>query len=370
MILGLTFAATLTTGFYTHYFMTKIYESKATILVPKESAGGGAGLAAALAASGAGPLIGNLTGGTNRDTFVAILKSRTLAEDVVERLKLKEYYQTKSTEQAIRRLQGETEISVSREGVVSVKVEDKDPKLAADIANAYVATLDRLFSRMGRTEASRQRAFIEDRREKSEQALRQAEEALRRFQEKNKAVELRQQWLTAIEWVGKLKGEMVAAEVQLEVMRSFATENNPQVMEVRRRIDGLKRQLAQMEYGRDSDLPLKGGNPGQQGREFQVPLVKGPEVWMELVRLTRDAKVQETVFTLLTQQWEQAKITEARDTPTVQPLDRAVPAEQKSKPSTRTNMTIAGVLFLLAGMFLAFFLEYLARIRKQQPAPA
>jgi uncharacterized protein involved in exopolysaccharide biosynthesis len=91
---------------------------------------------------------------------------------------------------------------------------------------------------------------------------------------------------------------------------------------------------------------------------------------MEYARLMREVKVQETVFTLLTQQFEQAKITEARDTPTVQLLDKAVPAERKSKPKAVLNMAIAGVLSLFIGIFLAFFLEYLNRVRALEHSPA
>src|SRR5574337_35819 len=94
MILGLAFVSTFTAGFYSYFVMTKIYESKTTILSPKESGGGGAGLAAALAASGAGQFLGGLIpgGGSNREVFIAILKSRTLAQELVDRFKLKEYY--------------------------------------------------------------------------------------------------------------------------------------------------------------------------------------------------------------------------------------------------------------------------------------
>jgi len=174
LILGLVFVSVFTAGYYTYFVMPKIYESNVTILGPKESGGGGASLAAALAASGAGQFIGGVLpgGGTNRDTFIAILKSRTMAQELVDRLELKEHYKTKSTQQAIRAVQGATDISVSKEGVISVKLEDKDPKLAADMANAYPVILDRLLARMGTTEASRQRAFIADRLEKTEKTLR------------------------------------------------------------------------------------------------------------------------------------------------------------------------------------------------------
>jgi len=97
-----------------------------------------------------------------------------------------------------------------------------------------------------------------------------------------------------------------------------------------------------------------------------VPFPKVPELGTELARLVRDVKVQETVYTLLTQQYEQAKIAEARDTPVVQVLDKAVPAERKSRPRPFLNTAIAGTLSLFVAIFLAFFLEYLERMRVRE----
>jgi tyrosine-protein kinase Etk/Wzc len=366
MIVVLVFVAVIGVGSYSYFVMPKIFESKVSILGPRDSGGGGAGLAAALAASGAGQLLGGLMpGGGNSQVFLAILKSRTMALDLVDRFKLKEYYKAKFTEGAIGGLQGATDISVSKEGVISVKVEDKDPKLAADIANAYSMNLDHMFSKLGTTDASRQRAFIVDRLEKTEKDLRQAEETLRRFQERNKTIAMEGQARVAVDAAAHLKGEIVAAEVQLETMRAFATENNPQVQQQRRQIEEMKRQLAQMQYGQGLLLPSEKGASGEQRQEFQVPFAKVPELGMELIRLMREVKVQETVFTLLTQQFEQAKIAEARDMPVVQVLDKAVPAEVKSKPKVKLNMAIAGALSLFVGIFLAFFLEYVARVRKE-----
>ncbi len=95
-------------------------------------------------------------------------------------------------------------------------------------------------------------------------------------------------------------------------------------------------------------------------------MITVPGLALDYGRLVRDLRVQETLYTLLTSQHEQAKIGEARDTPTVQVLDSAIPAERKSKPSIRLNMMIAGVLSLFLGIFLAFFLEYLARIKARE----
>ena len=225
MVLGLTFVSAFTAGFLSYFIMTKIYESKATVLAPKESGGAGTSLLAALAATGSRQILGDLVPSTtsNRDAFVAILKSRTIAQDIVDKFNLKDYYKAKYTVDAIRALETATEIRVSKESVISVTVEDKDPKLAADIANAYITNLDRLFAKLGTTDASRQRIFVSERLEKTEKALRQAEEALRRFQETNRAIVIQEQAKSAIEEVAKVKGQIVAAEAQLEFIRAFST---------------------------------------------------------------------------------------------------------------------------------------------------
>jgi hypothetical protein len=160
--------------------------------------------------------------------------------------------------------------------------------------------------------------------------------------------------------------EEVAAEVQLEVVRGFSTEQNPQVIQLKTQIEEMKRQFARMQYGQGMELPTFSKNPGEPHPEIVVPFARVPRVGLDLARLTREAKVQQTVFELLTQQYEQAKIAEARDSPIVQVLDRAVPAEWKSKPKTTFNMALAGALSLFAGIFLAFFLEYWARITRER----
>ena len=271
----------------------KIYESKATILLPKE--GGGSGLLSVLGASGlmqqmGGISIPSLT--PNRDIFISILKSRTMAQELVEQFKLKDYYKALHLEDAIGSLKGATKVAVSKEGVISIKVEDRNPKLAADIANGYTDHLDRLMARFGTGTASNQRRFIREQLVKAEKGLNSAEETLRRFQERNRAILL-----------------------------------------------------------------------GDMANSMRLPGAQVPKVGLEQGRLMRDLKVQESVYVLLTQQLEQAKIGEAQDTPVVQVLDRAIPAIRKSKPKIKLSMAMAGAVSLFLGIFLAFFLEYIQRQR-------
>jgi tyrosine-protein kinase Etk/Wzc len=149
-------------------------------------------------------------------------------------------------------------------------------------------------------------------------------------------------------------------------MRKFATDVNPEVVKIKQRIQEMKRHLGQMHYGKGWVLPAENHNPGAPRNEIHIPFAQVPELGLELARLMRDVKVQETVYSLLTQQLEQAKIAEARDTPTVQALDTAVPADRKSKPKIKFNMAVAGITSLFVGILLAFFLEYLAGV-KQSP---
>ena len=347
-------AAVLTFG--TSRLLPKVYESTTTLVAPKEGTGTGlAGLAASgLLQQVPGLSLPSLPSFTpNRDLLVGVLKSRTLAQGVVERFGLRDRYGARYLDDAIKMLHGATTIAVSREGIISVKIEDHDPSQAAAMANHYVELLDQFVAQYGTGEAGRQRTFLTRQLARSRVDLDTAEQALRRFQEQNRAIVLQEQTKGAIEAAARLKGEIMAVEVQLQVMRNFATDANPEVVAIRRRIDEMNRQLGQMQYGSANVAPSGGRDRG----DFTVPFAKVPEVGLELVRLTRDVKIQEVLVTLLTQQLEQARIAEARDTPVVQVLDRAVPAERYTRPRAVLNGGLAAMVGLVFGALLAVVLE-------------
>jgi len=328
------------------WLLPRTYEAQATILAPKEAAGGGEGLTLLLQAGRAGsPFLGGVLPSLtrNRDVLVSVLKSRTLARAAVERFGLATQYRARSLEAAVTRFQRATRVSVSREGTIAVAVEAADPRLAADLANFAVDHLDELLTRFATDEAGRDRTFLDARLAQVGQALRAAEDALKRFQEQHGAVVLPEQSKAAIEAQARLKGELLASEVQLEVLRSFAADDHPNVIQVKRRIGELKRQLGQL---RDGSGPAR-----------DLPFAKVPEVALELARLTREVKVQETVYTLLAQQREQAKVAEARDLPAVQVLDRAVPPEEPTSPRLGVTLTLGAFTGLILGIPLVFGVE-------------
>jgi tyrosine-protein kinase Etk/Wzc len=338
--------------------MPPVYESAATILPPAEGKDGG-GLAAALAATGAAGALGGFIPGipaNNADLFVALLKSRIMADEILKRFDLLNRYHAKLMTDARKALEGRTKITVAKEKVIKVTVEDEDPKLAADIANFYVGNLDSLNHTLNISKASQNRAFIEKRLVETKVELAKAEDALKEFQTQKKAVSLEAQGKAAIEAAAMIQGQISATEVQLKVTESYLAYDNPELARLRSNLQELRNQLYLLESG-------KGGRGQLPGDRMHPAFISVPTLALDYGRLLREVKVQETLYTLLTSHYEQAKIAEAKDTPTVQVLDPAIPAERRSKPSIRLNMMIAGLVGVFVGIFLAFVFEYLARVK-------
>ncbi len=347
----------------------KIYESTATMLSPKEAVGG-LGLLSGLAGMAGMQLPG--AGGSaapNRDMFVGIIKSRTVAEGAVDRFKLQERYQVRYRGRAIRRLQemADAGLAVSKEGVISIRFEDTDPKLAAALTDFYVAEVDRLVTMYNTSQAGRQFGFLASQVAAARNNLERAEEAFRSFQERNRAIGLPEQTRVAIEGAAQLKGQITALEVQLQAMRAFATDRDAAVISVRRRIEEMERQLSKLQYG-DGAVGQPGG--GQDRQDFVVPFAKVPQVGLELARVTRELKIQQAIVEVLTQQLEQSRLSQAQDLPVVQVLDRPVPAEWPSRPRLLINLAVAGVGSLFLGVLLASFLDYVNRARQAWPRPS
>ncbi|MCF6157488.1 MAG: hypothetical protein E3K32_02715 [wastewater metagenome] len=360
-------------------FSPKIYESTASILTPAETPNSFGNFMSSLGsianfAQAAGISVPSVT--QDRDIYIRILNSRMVQEAIVNQFNLKDHYKKfyfkklNFTQDAIKYLQKVTTISTENEGAILITVEDKDPQLAARIANAYVNHLDRIVSQLGTGAAGRQRRFIAEQLAKTEKNLKDTEDALKQFQEQHRAVAIEEQAKGAIEAAAILKGEIMATEVELQLMQNFARDNHPEVMKLKSKIDELKHQLARSQYNAGLDLPTNQSGPRHYRKEIYLPVVNVPQVALELARLTRDVKIQETLYTFLIQQLEQAKIAEVKDTPSLQVLDRAVPAEKKSKPKTIIVTAIAGIMSLFLGFFCVLVLEYIDKQRLKMSRPA
>ena len=341
--------------------MTPIYKAKATIM-PIGSSGGG--LSSALRSLGSVPFVGGMLpsiGGASANKLETVLKSRTAAEDVIQALNLiKVLFEEPQDEpptlqDAVRLLTGITEITNDRKGTINIAVEHKDPKIAADIANQYTVALKRFLSENALSMAKRNRIFIEDQLKKVKEELQDAEEAMKNFQTNKKIVSMDAQTEAAIMALADLKARITTKEVQLGVIKHFSTPSNPDVIRIKDELRELKKQLALLES--------KGANP--EADAFPS-LSEAPELGLQYIRLKRDAVTQQKVYELLTQQYEMAKIDEAKEDITFQVIDQAIPPEKRIKPKRKLNVMLAGVVSLFSGIFLIFFLEYLGNLKNSK----
>ena len=359
-IIGVIFFTAVVVAAVVSLLMTPIYQAKAT-LMPIESSG--SQVSAALRSLENLPFVGGMVpGGASGDKMIAVLKSRTVAEDVIHTLDLinvlfeePDPEEPPTLQDTVRALSDMTEITDDKKGLISIAVEHKDPQLVADIANQYTGALQRFLSENALSMAKRNRMFIEGQLEKVKDEMQEAEEALKCFQTNKKIVAMDAQTEASIKALAELKAQITAKEVELGVLKQFATSNNPDVIRIKDELRELKKQLAMLEK--------KGSNP--EADAFPS-LSEAPELGLQYIRLKRDAVTQQKVFELLTQQYEMAKIEEAKEDIAFQVIDPAIPPEKRIKPKRRLNVMLAGIVSLFAGIFLVFFLEYLENLKKRE----
>ena len=297
---------------------------------------------------------------TPSDVIAVILRSRSVAEKIVEKTDLMEVYNTQSKEETINELASHTRVEVSGEGLISLDFEDKDRERAALVANLYIEELDRI-NRMANTSKARNtKLFIQKRMEKTNKDLIKAEEDLRKFQEEHKTISLDEQMKTAIQTAANLKAEMVLNEIEVNVLSQNLSPSHPKIQNLQNKISQIRKQLEKLEFGNQD-------SSSEKNQVLDVPFSEVPKLGLELARLTRDLKIQEAIFELLSSQYEQAKIQEAKDTPTIQILDRAIPPEKRSRPKRAMMVIFAGIASLFVGMIFVFVLEYLETTRKRNP---
>ncbi|RJG02049.1 GumC family protein [Noviherbaspirillum sedimenti] len=328
------------------------FTSTATIMPPQQQS---SGMAAMLGQLGGLAGVAGIGGIKNpNDLYVGILGSRTIADNLIKEFKLQDRYESKVIDDARKALAGVSQIGAGKkDGLISISIEDKDPRFAAELANAYVAELIKLTQTMAISEASQRRLFFERQLKETKNQLANAEVALRTTQEKTGMIQPEGQVQAIIASIAQIKGTIAAKEVQLNAMRTFATGQNPELLRTQEELRALQMQL----------LKLEKNQPSKDG-DFMVPTGKIPAVGVEYVRSLREVKYYETMFELLAKQYELARIDEAKDSSMIQLLDKAVPAERKSKPK-RAVITLLGVVAGgILGILLAFACEAYRRSRQ------
>ncbi|MDE3021991.1 MAG: hypothetical protein KGI54_09035 [Pseudomonadota bacterium] len=325
--------------------LPNIYTASTTILPPQENESSASAMLGQLGALAGGA--SSMLGIKNpSDLYVGMLKSRTVAQTLVDQFNLKTLYRDKTDEAARKDLKKNTDIKADKDGFITVAFSDRNPQRAANIANAYVDALRNVSQRLAVTDAARRRLFFQNQMALANKKLADAEYALEQTQEKTGLIELSSQEKAAIESNANLRAEIAAKEVQLSAMRMSTTESNPDYVRLEQELVELKSQLSKLQNGQD----LGEG-------DILVPTGKVPQVGLEYLRKVRDVKYYESITEILAKQFEIAKIDEARDGPLIQILDKAIPPEKKSKPKR--------ALIVLLSTFAAFFLSILVVFLKE-----
>lgn len=267
------------------------------------------------------------------EVYVAILHSRTVLDRIIRDFDLMREYKTKGMEYTLKELKRHFSAEIGEDGLISLHVEDRDRKRAADMANRMVAILDDFNRETRITRGKRARIFIEERLRSTDTLLASAEDSLRRYQQRTKTLLLPSTETGAADVSAKLLAERIDLQMQIGLASSVASSSTPELQRLRMRQAELDRQIQKI-----------------------------PSLGMGAARLYRDVKVQEQVFSLLMAQLEEAKIEEAKDVPTVEVLDLAVPPEHKERPRRGIIVVLAFVGSLVVGVGFVLVTDYLKRV--------
>ncbi|WP_428573310.1 GNVR domain-containing protein [Ramlibacter sp.] len=324
-----------------------IFTAKTTLLPPQQAQGASAAMAASLGALAGLSGVGGVR--APEELYVGLLRSESVLMSLVERFKLKERYGVELAYDARMVLLTRVRVSADRRSsLIAVEVDDKDPNFAAQLANAFAEELRKIMTRIAVTEAQQRRFYFEQQIDKAKSDLANAEMAVKQAQERSGLVSLDAQTQSAIATAAQIRGQIVAREVQLRATRPYAGPENPEMKRLISEIAGLRTELAQLEGG-GADTTNVVEKDGKQG--------------LANVRLFRELKYQEAIYSAMLQQLQLARADEAKDAPLVQQVDAATPPERKSKPRRSMIVVVALALGLLVGIIGAFLRRAARRAR-------
>lgn len=302
----------------------------------------------------------SLSGDPELDRYVVILKSSTVLGSVIEKFDLVRVYEITKypMEKSAKELLSNTEFNIEPEGNLTCIVYDKDPQRAADMANFFVAELNRVNSELLVQNARANRQFIEQRYQNNWRDLKEAEDSMKTFQKRYGIIALPEQTEASIKAVADLMGQIALKEVQSSVLARTLSPDHPSVIETLIGIEELRKKVDEINSGTIYK---------KDGMKVLVPFDKFPEISAEYLKRYRDIEIQYKILQFLTPVFEQAKVEEVRQTPSVLVLDKATPAERKARPRITIYALLGFVLSTLCGLFIVLFREAYVRLHSRHP---
>ena len=307
------------------------YVAVTRLLPPQQQQSGAAALLSQL--GGISAAAAGVAGLKNpNDLYIGMLNSRTVADQIIARFDLKKVYDLDTMDRTRKKLVSNTSITNSRDGLITIEVQDRDRKRVALLANGYVEELTRLTKTLAVTEAAQRRVFYERQLELAKNNLANAEMKLKGAIDTHGLVSVDMESRSIVETVAKMRAQIAAKEIQLNSMQAFVTADNQAYRQVQEELSSLRAQLSKLENGRSTPVAAAPDTNRAQG--------------LENIRVLRDVKYYQMLYELLAKQYEVARLDEAKDAAIIQVLDPAIEPERKSKPRR--------VIIVLISMALGF----------------
>jgi tyrosine-protein kinase Etk/Wzc len=280
----------------------------------------------------------------------AVLTSQSVADEVIAKFDLKKRYGEAHIEHARIALWSHCRTSVDKKsGIVELICEDQDPKFAMELTASFGDIGNKVFGRVSASSAREERRFLETQVVQARRDVEEASQKLREFQEQYKLIDLPEQSKAVISAMASLKGDLLSKQLELSYLSHFSSRTEAGVMQLKEQIAILDSKLKQLEDSKEPNAQGSGSTAGQGSgsADFFPNAMRVPELRYQLEQLFREQKIKETLFFLMTQRYETAKVDEARDTSTFQILDYPTLPTYKSRPK-RLRILILG---LLGGLF-------------------
>jgi uncharacterized protein involved in exopolysaccharide biosynthesis len=339
------------------------FTSTAQLMPPDTQSASGLAMMAALAAKGPGGL-GSMAGDmlglkSTGALFVGVLRSQTTQDRVVEQFDLKQVYGTRYAVDARLKLDGRTSITEDRKsGIISISVTDNNPQRAAALANAYIDQLNSLVAELSTSAAHRERVFLEDRLKVVKQNLDDVSNKAAQFSSTNATLDPRDEGRAMLEAGANLAAQMIAAQSQLEGLRQIYSDNNARVRSLNARVTELRKQLEKLGGAKVDTSKGAGQTAEAPNADMPYPSIRNlPLLGVKYEDFYHQAKIQATVYELLTEQYELAKVEEAKETPSVKVLDPGRVPEKKSFPPRTLIMSLGTCLAVGVGLIWLWILQ-------------
>ena len=328
------------------YLMTDTYTSTTKIMPPRQGQSASSALLAQL--GGLAGLVGGAAGGGGgNDLYIAMLDSRTIADNMAKRFGPTKVSETAFPASKVRN-EWKARFKTEKGGLIAIEVDDKDPKRAAEVANAYVDELYKLTSGLALTDVSQRRLFFERQLAMAKDNLDKAEISARDALERRGVASVNSQGLTLLQNAAQLRAQITVKEVQIGAMRSFATDRNSEMQRAEQEIATIKRELAKLEGAGNVKAAPNATNSSTNALDSN--------------HLLRDLKYSETLYELIARQYELAKVDEAKEASVIQVVESAIEQEQPSWPNRKLLLPLSALAALFVGILWAFVREAVEKV--------